>query len=162
MPKTNFTKVEEALEQGLRKMNVEHLFEISDELSGKQPKEPTLSAAAPEGSAKPKETPLSKAQKSLINALQRDLKRLQIKEHREMYAELGIKKTDLKKKINTPTNLTPEEWEQIKQIKEKIDNYKQELQAKLPVESNEKIVESQRSTHINKRFNVHDGWLPLH
>lgn len=153
MSKTNYTKVDAILENQLRRMTVEHEMELA-----KQQSQPDQSKQ-PETSGK---TPLDKAQSRLIAALQRDLKKLHLADHKEMYASLEIKKSDLRKKIESPEKLTPEEWETIKQIKAKIDKYRSEIKDKLPQESNDAIVEAERHKHINKRFNVNEKWLPLH
>lgn len=161
MPKTNFTKVEEVLEQGLRKYSIDYLLEEADAVTASQPKtrNPTI-AYAPE-SSKPAAAPqLTKSQMQLIQALKRDLPRLQKKDP-EMFAKLGIVKKDLKKMIANPTTLKPEDWEALKQIKTKFDLFKVELAKELPQQSNEDLVEAERRDHLKRRFNVNKKWLPL-
>jgi hypothetical protein len=143
MSKVNFTKVEEMLSQGLHKINVNDLLVEAD--------------AVKTGSTPPTKTT---SNSQLINSVQRDLKLLHKKDH-ETYVKLGIKKNFLKKMIETPDSLTPEELETLKQIQEKIKVFKEELKNTLPPINDEAIVESQRTKHINKRYNVNDKWLPL-
>lgn len=152
MVKTNYTKVDGILENQLRRMTVEHDLKENIESvkeNANEPPDPNASA-------------IDKVQQRLIAALKRDLQKLHLANHREMYASLDMKKSDLKKKIESPEKLTPEEWETIKQIKAKIDKYRSELKEKLPQQSDDAIVEAQRNKHVNKRFNVNEKWLPLH
>lgn len=139
MPKTNYTKVEEVLEQGLRKMNIDQLFDET-------------------GKTGPKEL---KAQKKLLETVQREIKFFDSKKHKTLYEGLGLKKQDIKALLSN-AQLTPTEWEKIKEIKAKIDKYRRELAAQLPSETNENLIEQERVKHINKRYNVNDKWLPLH
>lgn len=155
MAKTNYTKVDSILENNLRRMTVEHTLNTTDPL----PKSPENPANAAENTTA---SPVDLAQNRLITALQRDLKKLHLSEHKKMYESLSMKKNELRKKIEHPEKLTPEEWEQLKQIKEKIDKYRKELKEKLPATSDDAIVEAERNKHINKRFNVNEKWLPLH
>jgi carbamoylphosphate synthase small subunit len=141
MPKTNFTKVEEVLEQGLRKMSIDQLFEDS---------------------AKQKGTQADKNQKKLIEAVQRDVKFLDAKKHKVLYDGLGMKRQEIRTLLDNGARLTPAEWEKVKQIKEHIDKYRREVLAQLPVSTDDRLVEQERVKHIHKRFNVNDGWLPLH
>lgn len=158
MPKTNFTKVEEVLEQGLRKYSVEQLLEIADQTSAPKKRNPTIAYTAE--SDKPEIAPLSKEQSHLIHSLERDVKRLR-KKDQEIYTKLGIGRKNLKKMIENPSALTPADWETIKQIRTKIDQYKAEMAKQLPQTSDEDLVESERKDHINRRYNVNKKWLPL-
>ena len=160
MPKTNFTKVEEVLEQGLRKYTAEYLLEQADAASGQKPKprNPTISYTQ---EAPKEETPqLTKAQSQLIASLQRDLKRFQ-KKDAEIYTKLGVPKKKLKKMFETQTSLTPKDWETIKQIRKKIDLYKAEVAKELPQQSDDELVQSERQEHVTRRYNVNKKWLPL-
>jgi len=141
MTKTNFTKVEEALNEGLRKMTASHLLEMAD------------SSAKTGGVTS---NPFQAAIKRLIALLKHDLKQLE-KQDPDFYQNLGLKKPGLKKLLSDPEHLTPEDWESIKQIKEKIDQYKQ----KTPAPADEQIIQKERRKHINKRFNINEKWLPL-
>lgn len=158
MPKTNFTKVEEVMDQGLRKYSVEHLLEMADEASGARTK--TRNASIDYSSETAKTAQLSKAQSRLIASLQRDLKNLR-KKDKEVYKKLGIARQDIKKMIENPSSLTPADWEKIQQIRAKIDQYKAEVAKQLPQQSDEELVESERHEHLNRRYNVNKKWLPL-
>ena len=146
MAKTNYTKVDQAADLGLRKMEIDRLFEATPAKSKSK-------------------TPVSaeeKARLKLLEGVKRDIQHLDAKRHKELYAALGYKRQDLKALIENPANLTLEEWEKIKQIKVGIEKYRKEVMAQLPTQNDEKIIEEQRTKHINKRYNVNDKWLPLH
>ena len=145
MAKTNYTKVDITAEAGLRKMEIDRLFEATP---GKE-KGPSLS-------------PEEKQKQKLIEGLKRDIQYLNPKRHKQLYTSLGYKRQDLKSLIENPSTLTLEDWEKIKQIKAGIEKYRKEVMAQLPSQMDEKIIEDQRVKHINKRYNVNDKWLPLH
>lgn len=145
MAKTNFTKVEEALVEGLRKLTISQLIEMAD-------------AASKEGKVILATKTLEAIQKASLNAIKRDLQKLH-KQDPQIYTTIGIKKADIKNFIEK--SLTDEEWESIKQIKNKLDAYKKEISSKGPQGSDDQIIESERLKHINKRFNVNEKWLPL-
>ena len=47
-------------------------------------------------------------------------------------------------------------------VLEEMETHKEELGLPLEKGIDEKLVEAERLKHINKRFNVREGWLPLH
>ena len=53
-------------------------------------------------------------------------------------------------------------WKKIKRLKEQMDKHRAELAEPMEEGIDEKIVEAERLKHINKRFNVREGWMPLH
>ena len=154
MGKTNYTKVEEALAEGLRKHEVDKLLSIADENSGKNPK--------PSGT--PQET--EKAKVSTIH-LQRllkvdaDLQTLE-KKGKLPYARLKIDKEEIKKFVSNPADLTPNDWEKIKTIKEQIAAYQAELERRVARPTEEDFVKQQSKKQKSKRFNVNEKWIPLH
>lgn len=149
MGKTDFTKVEESLSEGLRKITAHKLLGIADEVASGAPlKETTISPGKEIG----------RAEEQLLAALHHDLQYLQ-KSGKEPYKKLDINKKELKRFLQNPSTLTPEEWDKIKHLKEKIDEFKK--LDKLPHPTDNELVEGERKKHINKRFNVSDNWLPL-
>lgn len=138
MSKTNFSRAEESLAAILEKMKVEELLSRADKAAGKE------------------KLPVSKEKIQIVHTLQRQLKYL----HRndpEIYKKLKVKRKDLERVLEHIDNLTDAEWSQLITFKEKINAYMKSLAS----ETDEKIVESERHKHINKRFNVSDKWLPL-
>lgn len=144
MAKTNFTKVELALEEGLRKMTVSRLCELAD-------------IAAGIGQSEQSEETLTKAQRLLIRRIQLDLMRLRKKDSK-IYAKLKIKKSELTKKLEDPESLTKDDWKELKALRKKT---KTMIETYYPKSSNEKLIEHEQERHVTKRFNVNEKWLPL-
>jgi hypothetical protein len=142
MAKTNFTKAEESISETLQKLNREKLLEMADEASGQQPQ-----PASVEGK-----------RILLISQLDRDLKRIYITD-KDIYKQLGLKKKMVAGWIKDFAKFSEEEWAKVIKAKASLDEYIKNNPTKVPTD--EQIVESQRSKHINKRFNVNDKWLPL-
>lgn len=145
MAKTNYTKVEGALDEGLRKITVNKLLDIADEVEGTKDKE-----------AEAKTT----LEMQLLTALHQELKHLH-KQGKDPYKKLGINKKEIKNFIEKAETLTTEDWAKIKELKGKIDEFRKELD-KLSQVSDADLVDQERRKHINKRFNTNEKWLPLH
>lgn len=146
MAKTNYSKVEEALTEGMRQMMVQHLHSLADSLSDIDSKNfEDVSIAS---------------QKKLIAVLKFELNWIQ-KQDANFYKKMELSKSEVKKLIEKSEPLTKEDFETIKKVKAKIDEIKLEIEAKTP-QTNEELIEKERVKHINKRFNKNDNWLPLH
>lgn len=150
MAKTNYTKVEEMLNEGLRKMSVEHLLDMAD----------TATQAKSNATIEKAAKPLSAEQSRLMSVLQHDLSHLH-KQGNKPYEKLGIKKKYLKQLIENPQGLTPEEWATVKRLKDQLEEFKKDLAMSLPNSSDEELVEKERKSHKTKRFNINKNWLPL-
>jgi hypothetical protein len=150
MAKTNFTKVEEILNEGLRKISAEQLLELADAAPPLQPAERDKAARSVG----------LRAQHRALLTLTRDLKRLQ-KLGKEPYKALGVSKEYLKNLLGLERELTTEELEKVSVIKKDLQKFKEELKAKPPKVSDDAIVEEQIKEHKNKRFNIRKEWLPL-
>ncbi len=184
MPKTNFTKVEEALNEGMRKIEVDRLLIIADENAaanaaasaakpeGEQVEETQQSAEGEQVENKQVESneqaPKSKvdaAHLQRLTAINHELKVLQ-KLGEQPYIRLGIDKEEIKKYLKDPVALTSADWEKVKVIKELIAAYKQERKNPgtgtpgTPGTDDDLIVE-QRKSQITKRFNINKKWIPL-
>lgn len=144
MAKTNFSKVELALEEGLRKMTVSRLCELAD-------------IAAGIGQSEEQEDTLTKAQRLLIRRIQLDLMRLRKKDSK-IYAKLKIKKSELTKKLDNPEGLSKDDWKMLRGLRKKT---KEMIQTLYPKSTDEELIEQQQEKHITKRFNVNEKWLPL-
>jgi len=143
MAKTNYTKVEEALTEGMLKMTINGLLGMA-------------SIAAGIGQPNPAANVLTN--KQLLAALQFEIK--YCRDHR-LFNAGGFTKPELKKILDNSDNLTPEEWETLKEFKAKADIFRKEMASK-SAEGNEELVEAERKKHINKRYNTKEKWLPLH
>lgn len=148
MAKTNFTKVEEKLDEGLRKMAVEHLLDLAD------------SAAKPKDDNAPNKIKQDHSRLQIILVLQRDMKFLD-KEGQAPYELFGINKKTINKYLKNPEKLTSEEWEEIKKTQEKVHIFRKDFEKSSPQKNDDTLIEQQRHSHITKRFNINDKWLPL-
>jgi plasmid maintenance system antidote protein VapI len=153
MSKTNFSKVEEALSQGLIKLTMQHLFDLADAAAEVGTQETT--ALTPKKAAQKAEI-----EHNMLVSLRVEMDRL-YKKNRKIYATMGIKRKDLEAMINETAKVTPEQWTMIHQVKNKLQEYRKKMVAALPQNIDEKLIEQERKKHINKRFNVNDKWLPL-
>lgn len=157
MPKTNFSKVEEALNEGIRKMTVSNLLRLAD-ISAKTGRSVYNPGKLVEDSET--ESPVSEPRKQMIAGLLRDMKYMQ-KNDPKMYSKLGLKKHTLNKMIDNQATLTEEEWETLRQARIRIDEFRRNFNQNAPKIPDDKLVEEERVKHINKRFNVSEKWLPL-
>ena len=139
MAKTNFTKVEGSLSEGLRKMDVNRLLDIS------------------EGEASAEQL---HARGQLLAVLQYELKSL-FRQGQDLYKQLNVDKKELKKFAENLQGLTQQDVDRLKKIKEQVDVFKVEFAKKQPQTSDDDVVTKERRKHINKRFNINDNWLPL-
>ena len=142
MGKTNFSKVEKSLEEGLIKITSRHLLDEAP-------------AAKNNPSFPPQDLLVAQLQ-----SMARDLKKLHALDS-SIYKKLGFPREKLKKLIANPSSLTLEEWQKIKVTREKIALEKQNIAKNKPFEFDEDIVEKERLIQKNRRFNINDKWLPL-
>ena len=145
MNKTNFSKVEKSLEEGMIKIKSQNLLKEADAYTAKEFQD---------------KIPSKEECSAMITRIERDLKKLS-KQDEKVYKKIGFHKMDLKKLLSNPSLVSPQEWKTIKEIKARIEKYKKELASLLPFESDEDLVESQRSRHLTKRFNINEKWIPL-
>lgn len=150
MTKIDFNKVEQALEVGLLKMTADHLLFVAE-----------LAATIddPTKVVHGEVTETAGALASILRNLHSDLRRLR-KQDMEMYSKLGIDKREVWHYFENPEALTPEDWQKIKQIRQRVQEYKKELRRNFQV-SDQDIVAQERKKQVNSRFNVKNKWLPL-
>jgi hypothetical protein len=150
MTKIDFEKVEKAFEKGVLKLMIDRLIELSEM------QDPDAQYQDESG-----ESALETLRKRVLTALHRDLKRLSKKDSQALETA-GLDPSDIKKYVKDPSALSAEDWQKIKAIKAHVDKYKQEAAAAQEKDLETNIVEKERVRQKNKRFNVRDGWLPLH
>lgn len=144
MARANFTKVEGALDDGLRRMMVGQLLTDADINQG--------NPAKPSGPS---------TQKQLLLALHHELHYLQ-KLGLTPYKKLGLRKKKFAGWVEHPETVTEQEWEMIRGLKEKITQLRTEFEKEMKVGGdNEALVDVERRKHIYKRFNINEKWLPL-
>ena len=150
MGKTNYTKVEEALTEGMRKIEVDRLLNAADENA----------AANQENSGKESSIKIDPDNQKLLITIHHELKSLD-KQGKDPYKHLTIDKAEIKKFINNSAQLTPEDWGKLKSIKEKINAYKLEIDKNTYKSSDEDLIKSEIKIHSTKRFNINKKWIPL-
>lgn len=148
MARINFTKVEHVLHEALHKASVDHLKELATLAN-------LLSDAAPK-KLNPEEI------EPLLENFRQELKRIKTTDV-ALYEKLLITSEQEQRFYLPAPELNTEDWSKIKAIREMIPDLKKELRGQQVItkEEDEKIVEAERIRHINKRFKVRDGWLPL-
>lgn len=147
MAKISFSKVEDSFAQSLRKILIERLSELATIVTLIQDPRSKVPANVVEDI-------INKFHGELVTIKEKDVK---------LYEKLDLKPDEEAKFMGPMKNLSSEEWDQLKALKERIDVLKRELFGQdVPNTEYEKQVEEQRLKHINKRFNIRENWLPLH
>lgn len=147
MAKVNYSKVENAFDNALRELFIERLSELA-------------SIAQLINDPESKMTP--KMVDEIILRFQKELKKLK-KQDAKLFRRLNLTPEDESRFSLSSSEYAQEDWHRLKALKERIDELKRELygQDVMDVEY-EKQVTKERRRHINKRFNIRDGWMPLH
>ena len=141
MAKTNFTKVEEALRDGIDKMIKEKLLEEADAAQGKSPQK-------------------QHATDQLLAKIRHEFKYL-YKQDKDVFKKLGIDDKILKELLASAKQLTQNDLKVLQEVLKRFDLYKTEMEKQNPQATDEMLIEEGKKQHINKRFNVRDDWLPL-
>jgi 16S rRNA C967 or C1407 C5-methylase (RsmB/RsmF family) len=144
--KVNFTKVENAFDNALKKIFIDNLSELAAIATIIHTPESNLSSQTIE---------------EIIGRFQKELKRLK-KQDIKLYQRLNLSEEEANRFALSSDQYTQADWLRLRSLKERIDELKRELYGEdiLDVE-NEKRVAKERNRHINKRFNIREGWLPL-
>lgn len=143
MAKTNFTKVEEALAEGLRKMTVSKLLNEADQHTKKQEKS-------------------NKDELSLLVASLRHEFTWYAKRDEYFVLKLEVEKSHIKQLLKQKDPYTKEQIAELEELKTKIEKYKKSVEPENSNSENERIIESELKSQKTKRFNTRDKWLPLH
>lgn len=147
MAKVNFKKAEEAIDNTARKILIANLSDLA-----------TIATAIQE----PGKKNFQKQIDAVIIHFRKELKKLK-KHDPVLYKKLNLSIQDEKRFNRPPIEYTPDDWQKLKTLKEKIDELKSELYGEDVFDQEyEKQILNERRKHINKRFNVKEGWLPLH
>ncbi len=154
MARTNFTKVEDILSQGLEDLTVNELLILADKAAAMGDSE--QARAAQERIAKARR---DKDRKHWVASIKRDLAILH-KRDKGILKSLNVNRKELLEMLEKTDEIDEKGWEFIHSLHDKLGLFKVE-HAKDTALSNEDIVEAERLKHINKRFNVKDKWLPL-
>jgi hypothetical protein len=154
MAKIDFQKVEQYFDRDLARMEVEnilYLAELSESLGdfnnqGKQPQ-------------KSKEQ-LSKEKEILVLNTKRELKFI-ARVRRDLIEKLGINRETAERLFKNPEKVSDDDIEEILEIREKIREFRAEVKKSLQESNIDEMIRKQIEKAKNKRFNIHDDWLPL-
>lgn len=147
MPKVNFSKVEKSFDRILQKLFIDNLSEL---------------AAIANVIQDPESHITSKTIAEIITKFQKELKKLK-KQDPILFSKLNLTREEEQRFKLPSSEYLQNDWLRLKDLKLRIDELKHELYGQDNVEvGNEHQVAKERKRHINKRFNIRDGWLPLH
>lgn len=146
MPKVNFTKVENAFDKALKKLFIDYLSELAAIANVIQDPQTNLS---------------SKTIADIITRFQKELKKLK-KQDQKLYEKLNLTSEEEHRFALPAEEYQQQDWLRLKNLKVRIDELKHELygQETLDAEYDQQVTKERRK-HINKRFNIREGWLPL-
>jgi hypothetical protein len=147
MAKVNFIKVEKSFDRALQKLLIDSLSEL---------------AAIANVIQSPQKEITSKAIEEVIERFQKELKKIKKKDP-ILFGKLNLSIEEESRFAHPASEYEQEDWLRLKALKLRIDELKHELYGQESIDTeNDNIVEKERRRHINKRFNIRDGWLPLH
>lgn len=147
MPKVNFSKVEKSFDRALQKLFIDNLSEL---------------AAIANVIQDPKSNISSKSIEEIITRFQKELKKIK-KQDPVLFSKLNLSLEEEERFARPSAEYTQEDWVRLKALKLRIDELKHELYGQETIDAEyDDQVAKERRRHINKRFNIRDGWLPLH
>lgn len=148
MTKIDFTKIEEALTETLRKVYIQRLAELA--VLAQLLRE-DIEQFSPE------------KKQEIFSYFQEELKKIQTTDPK-LYNGLNLSPEEEDFLFAAGRTPSKEDWTKIKTLNETIDELKKHLQGiENAVQSEqEQQIETARRQHIYKRFNIREGWLPLH
>lgn len=147
MAKINYTKVESVLSKTLNNMFLQNISELS-----------AVAIQAREGNE-----PLNTEEvDKILKTFRAELKKLK-KHDTDFYQQLELT-PELEKRLLTPSrNFTREDWLKLIELKDRmIEINSARAKSREITQEDEDRVARERAEHVNKRFNVRKGWLPLH
>ncbi len=155
MAKVNYTKAEEAFEQAMRQRVVDELLESATWLN-------LLTGTQTYKGNDPHTAKIDKIIEHILAQMKNHLKIVK-KHDPAFYEQLGVTQADEQKFSGSPKELTKEDWRTLRRLKEQIAQYHPGTPSKEPEEKPEDLdhIKDQQKEHINKRYNIKKGWLPL-
>lgn len=147
MAKNDYTKTENLLNEALLKMTVQELLALADKAGASEKEKDSL--------------PSLQARTILLTIMHHDLETLSKVKGADI-KNVGMTAKEIQDIIEHVKEVSAEEWEELKKVRDRVLKYKTDLWDKIPHLTNDQIIELERKKHINKRFNTRDKWLPLH
>jgi hypothetical protein len=152
MAKINYSKAEEAFDKAMRQRVVDQLLENA------------LWTSLVEGTEyyrgnNPHTVKTDKMIAGFIIQIQTHLKLIK-ESDKSFYDQLNLTPSEEQRILGSTTEITQEDWRWLKQVKEMLAKYEP---AKSPQEAPEDVeqIKFQQKEHVNKRYNVKKGWVPL-
>lgn len=147
MAKINFSKVEQSFDRALQKLFIDNLSDLAAIANVIQDPQSSIS---------------SKAIEEVIIRFQKELKKIK-KQDPILFGKLNLTPEEEERFAHPSNEYLQEDWTRLKSLKLRIDELKHELYGKESIDAEyDKQVTKERKRHVNKRFNIRDGWLPLH
>jgi hypothetical protein len=147
MAKVNFSKVEKSFDRALQKLLIDNLSEL---------------AAIANAIHDPKSGISSKTIEEIITKFHKELKKLKKKDP-ILFGKLNLTPEEEERFNHSSKEYLREDWVFLKALKLRIDELKHELYGQAAIDAEyDRQVAKERRRHVNKRFNIRDGWLPLH
>jgi small-conductance mechanosensitive channel len=156
MAKTDFKRVEDALDEGLQRMTQNRLLDYSSIASQVGVGTDSLSHKRQQAA----EVTLHQQQerKLLAAAVNFDINQLFKKNH-QLYTALNTNHEEITALTKDITSLKEDQWQRLLEIKASIEDYKSKMPDTI---TDDDVIAKERIKHVNKRFNTRDHWLPLH
>lgn len=147
MAKVNFSKVENAFDRALQKLFIDNLSDL---------------AAIANVIQDPAANLTSKSIEDIIARFQKELKKLK-KQDPKLFQKLNLSQEEEARLALPSKDFLQADWQLLRGLKVRIDELKKELygEESLNAEYDQQVAKERRK-HVNKRFNIRDGWLPLH
>ncbi len=147
MAKVNFSKVEKSFDRSLQKVWIDNLAEL---------------AAIVNVIQDPAKKMTTKAIEDIIVRFQKELKKIK-KQDPLLFKRLDLTPQE-EERFNLPfQEYAHDDWLRLKALKLRLDEVRKELYGQETIDAeNDARVTKERKRHINKRFNIREGWLPLH
>lgn len=97
----------------------------------------------------------------LLQKIKGELSALSFRD-KTVYQKVGITEEKIKKLLENPEGMTPDDWQIIKKVKQEIEKQKNRA-AKRKKTTDEDLVQDARKDVILKRdnINVKKGWVPM-
>lgn len=146
MAKVNYSKVEKSFDRALQQLFIDNLSEL----------------AAIANVMQNPQNEMSKTIEEVIERFQKEMKKIK-KQDPVLFGKLNLSPEEEQRFEQTAKEYTQDDWLRLKALKLRIDEIKHELYGQESIDAeNDVRIKRERRRHINKRFNIREGWLPLH
>lgn len=159
MAKQNFSRVEQALDEGLKKYQAQKLLQEA-ETAGKIGKGAEGVRGKKKIAAQHVEE-MRQQRRLTVAAMKVEIDNL-FKRDPHVYTAIKTNHDEVNDLFNRIDVLNSSELDRLESLQQELKQYKEKKKAERPTLDDALLVEKERKKHINKRYNVNDKWLPLH